>query len=211
VIETTLPSEFAHESGLCPDSCANPRRVAAVRWGRVVVVGVLLAGVLFGATLLSVRFVGGAPVTFAGDSDVVTLPRFGDRGAHVLAYHHGEQLDFSFPIENAGRLPLTLETIRMSDEARSMLQVERVTVDGRPLPLQLDAGASAAVRVTARYTNCRYYHEREVEVFRSAIVGSTVLGMAMTRQAAFDYDLVLHSPMIVGCPDRTLDRNDDRR
>ena len=183
-------------------------RIRLVYWA--VGLAVVLAGAAV-ATITSVRFDGPAPLSFVAGSEVVSLPTFGDEGSHVLLYRHGETVTFSLPLENHGAVPLTVTGVRLSDRAQSMLEVERVSVGADELPVRLAAGESAALRVTARYGNCRYYHEREIESFPSAVVDVDVLGLGVTRTVAFDHPLVLHSPMIVDCPDRTLRRDDDVR
>ena len=70
---------------------------------------------------------------------------------------------------------------------------------------------TAIVAVTARYANCRYYHERELQTLAAATVETSALGVHATRTVPFDHPLVVPSPMIVECPDRTLVRDDDVR
>ncbi len=68
--------------------------------------------------------------------------------------------------------------------------------------------------VTARYGNCRYYHEREVQLYlRRSTIGGEVLGVGRdTAAVALDQPAWWStSPMIVDCPDRTLNRDDDVR
>jgi hypothetical protein len=176
-----------------------------------VVSGLLLAAATVAATLVSVQLGGTAAVQFGGDAQVVTLAAFGDRGSHILDYSHGHVVTLSFPLTNTGRLPLTVRAVRLGDGPVSLLEPEHVVVGTKSLPARLAPGESASVVVTAREDNCRYFHEREIELFRAALVDIDVFGVDLTRRVAFDHDIVVHSPMIVGCPDRTLDRSDDVR
>jgi hypothetical protein len=42
-------------------------------------------------------------------------------------------------------------------------------------------------------------------------VDGRIFGESFSRTVPFERDLVVRSPMIVGCPDRTLDPDDDVR
>ena len=47
--------------------------------------------------------------------------------------------------------------------------------------------------------------------YPTVAVGFTVLGRAGTREVPYDRPLMVRSPMIVGCPDRLLDRQGNDR
>ncbi|HZN15167.1 MAG TPA: hypothetical protein VFB78_12915 [Acidimicrobiales bacterium] len=189
----------------------EPRR----RWrGRVALWlggAALLVAMTLVATVASVRISGTAPVGFGGAAEVVTLPHYGDGGSHILNYAHGDLVTLTFPLTNTGRLPVTVTAVRLGDRPLSLLEPQDVVVGSARLPMRLDPGKSASVVLTAREGNCRYFHEREIELFPAALVDLEVLGVNLTRRVAFDHEIVVHSPMIVGCPDRTLDRSDDIR
>jgi hypothetical protein len=183
------------------------RRARYLLWAGA---AVALAAVVYGALVVAVRFEGPAEVRFAPDAEAVTLPDF-EGGTHSLRYRHGGTVSFSFPLHNDGVVPITVTAVRLDDEARSMLLLEEVVVGTDRLPARLGAGATTEVRVTARYGNCRYYHEREAETLAGVHVRASALGIGVTREVAFDHPLVVRSPMIVDCPDRTLVRDDDVR
>ncbi len=172
---------------------------------------VALLGLLYVATVRTVTFDGDAAIRFAPDAEAISLPGF-DGGAHVAAYEHGGTVSFSFPLRNAGLLGVTVTGVRLDeDDPYPLVTIEHVTVDGDDLPARVGRGHTARVDVTARYDNCRYYHERELELLAGATVDASVLGMGITRDVSFDHPLVVRSPMIVDCPDRTLTRDDDPR
>ena len=152
-----------------------------------------------------------ASVTFERGATAVTLGAFGDGGSHVLVYAHGRSVRFSFPFENRGHVPVRVTRVRLGSHPRSMLQVEQAGVGPGRLPSTLRPGHTATIVVSARYDNCRYYHEREIESVPAATVDVESLGAVVTRRLAFDHPLIIHSPMIVDCPNRTLDREDDVR
>ncbi len=179
-------------------------RLALLLGGAIALVGALVAG-----SVATARFGGPAVLTFAGTGDAVTLPQFGERGAHVLRYAHGEPVTFSFPLHNRSRLPVRVESVHLSERELSMLTIDDVTIGSDPLPATVGGGDTATVTVTATYANCRYYHEREIELIEDVTIDGSALGVGVTRHVPLDHDLVLRSPMIVGCPDRTLVRDDD--
>lgn len=171
----------------------------------------VLAGLAYLAAVRTASFEGGAVIRFAPDAEAVTLPGF-DGGAHAVVYEHGGTVSFSFPLHHTGLVGLTVTGVRLSeDDPYPLLAIEEVSVDGGDLPARVGRGETARVEVRARYDNCRYYHERELELLEGVTVDATVLGTGVTREVTFDHPLVVRSPMIVHCPDRTLDRNDDTR
>lgn len=173
--------------------------------------GVVLVGGTLAAAVGSVGFGGPADVHFVAGSDVASLPTYGEDGSHILQYHHGETLTFTMPLENEALTPITVTDVRLDVGPQPLLVVEQVAVGGDLLPFRVGAGDIAEVRITARYTNCRYYHERAVETIPGVEVDASTLGIDVTRTVAFDRPFFLHSPMIVDCPDRTLVRDDDVR
>ena len=188
-----------------------PRR-RAPRGARLVLAG-LLAGsvVLLGLAGLAaapgtVR-IDPIPVTFAGDAPQVTLPTYGLQGMHVIGYEHGATVQLTLPVHNAGRLPMTVTSVDLGGGIKPLLELREVT----GLPLDVAPGETASLAVTAELANCRFFHEREVQNYPTVALGFTVLGQGGTRSVPYDRPLMVHSPMIVGCPDRLLDRQGNDR
>jgi hypothetical protein len=188
------------------DAARRRARIAMWAAGATALIGTTVV-----AGAASVRLDTTGAVDFSGGAEVVTLPQFGEGGSHILNYAHGQVVTLSFPLTNTGRLPVTVTAVRLGGGRISLLQPEQIVVGAHRLPARLAAGESTSVTVTARQGNCRYFHEREIELFPAALVDVDVLGVNLTRRVAFDHQIVVHSPMIVGCPDRTLDRSDDSR
>ena len=161
-----------------------------------------------GAVSAAPSTVGFAPVApaFAGAVPSRTLPSYGARGMHVLGYVHEATTELTLPVRNTGPLPVTLTSVDLAGVA-PLLALQEV----RGLPLTLAPGERADVRATAVLANCRFTHEREVEVHEQLRVGFRVLGSRGVREVPFDRPVMVHSPMIVGCPERRLDRQANDR
>jgi hypothetical protein len=149
------------------------------------------------------------PVTpaFSGSAPQVTLPTYGLQGMHVVGYEHGATTRMTLPISNGGVLPLTVTSVSLGGGVAPLLELREVV----GLPLDVPAGETRSFEVVAQLGNCKFFHEREVQNYPSLEVGFTVLGQAGTRTVPYDRPLMVHSPMIVGCPDRTLDRQQNDR
>jgi hypothetical protein len=137
----------------------------------------------------------------------VTVPEYGERGAYILGYEHGAKVELAVPVTNTGRLPVTIRTVALQAGAAPLLLVR----GAENLPLTLGPGSSATVRLRAELTNCRYYHERALQVFSAVTVGYRSLWREGKRTVAFDRPIYLKGPMLVGCPGRMLDRNAENR
>lgn len=195
--------------GLVPGTPPPERTKVPRRW--LVLGG--MASLLIGAYLLApslARFDADTPPRFSAAA-AVTVPSYGERGTQILAYAYGEQFTITVPIANRGVVPVTVTELRLTEKPRPLVETASVTVDGDRLPATLWPGETAVVELRARFDNCRYYHEREMQTMPGAVVSGHVLGRPVTAIAEFDRDLVVASPMIVGCPDRTLVRGDDIR
>lgn len=171
----------------------------------------LLAGVALAAALAGAGAVQAAPAvaelgpvapSFSGPVPVQTLTSYGARGMHVVGYEHGRSVRMTLALHNAGPLPLTVTSLDLRAGVAPLLGV--TGVEG--LPLSLGPGERGEAVATVRLDNCRFSHEREVEVHDVVRLGVRVLGVGSVREVPFDRPLLVHSPMIVGCPDRKLDR-----
>ena len=176
--------------------------VAALVLGAVALLG--LAGLR--AAPGAVRFADVAPA-FGGTAPEVTLPDYGVRGMHVVGYEHGASARLSLPIHNTGPLPITVDAVDLRAGVAPLLAVHEVS----GLPLSVAPGRTGTVTMTAELANCRFFHERQVQNYAGLEIGFSVLGRRGSRWVAFDRPLMVHSPMIIGCPDRLLDRQADDR
>jgi len=171
----------------------------------------LLAGVALAAALAGAGAVQAAPAvaelgpvtpSFSGPVPVQTLTSYGARGMYVVGYEHGRSTQMTLALHNSGPLPLTVTSLDLGAGVAPLLDVTAVA----GLPLSLGPGERGEAVATVRLDNCRFSHEREVETHDGLRVGVRVLGRASAREVPFDRPLLVHSPMIVGCPDRKLNR-----
>ncbi len=188
-----------------PPRVASGRRLLAVA-GLLAAAVVLLGTAGLNAAPGAVRIDPVQPV-FTGTAPQVTLPTYGARGMHVIGYEHGATSVLTLPIRNAGLLPMTVTSVALEGGVAPLLEVGDVT----GLPMSVPPGATRSVQVSATLANCKFFHEREVQNYPSIRLGFTVLGRAGVRDVPFDRPLMVHSPMIVGCPDRLLDRQANDR
>jgi hypothetical protein len=137
----------------------------------------------------------------------VTVPEYGLRGAHILGYEHGRAVELVVPVRNEGVLPVTVTSLDLGGGPAPLLAVG--DVDG--LPLSLGPGDSGTLTVHAVLTNCRYFHEREMHTYDGAVLGFRTLGRSSSELLRFDRPLMVKSPMLVGCPDRKLNRQAENR
>ena len=194
-----------------PETGTAPRR--RPRGGLALAAVVALVGLA--ATVLLVW----APTTldlavgrtgFAGGTEVTPVPGYGDRGTDIVGYRHGAAVEIAVPVRNDGPLPVTVEDVSTGAGVLPLLEVREV----KGLPLRLAPGGSGEVVLSAVLTNCAHYHERQVQnvdALQLAVRPALPLAGERTVLLPLERPLLVRSPMIVGCPDRTLDRNDDHR
>lgn len=188
-----------------PVLAAPGRRRSALPWLTALLV---LAG-LFGSLVLSApRFasfprlqpsVVGAPF--------VTVPEYGVRGGDILGYEDRAVIRMSLPLHNSGRLPVTVTSLSLGGGPAPLLAVRSIT----GLPVTLWPGRSADIAVTAELTNCKFFHEREMQTYDDLRVEGRSMGRSFVRDVGFVRPIYLKSPMIVGCPDRKLNRQANNR
>ena len=195
-----------------PAQAAAPRPAPVPRRTKALVAVLVLASVALlavagvRAAAGTTRFGTVSPV-FGGSAPVVTLPTYGPQGMHVVGYEHGATAQLTLPIRNDGLLPVTVTSVTLGGGVAPLLQVREVT----GLPLSIPPGETGRLDVTAELANCKYFHEREVQNYAGVDLGFSTLGQEGTRTVAFDRPLMVHSPMIVGCPDRLLNRQGNDR
>jgi hypothetical protein len=145
---------------------------------------------------------------FSGAAQTITLPTYGPEGMYVVGYDHGTTTRMSLPIRNGGPLPITVTSVDFGGGVAPLLAVR----DVRGLPLSIGPGQTGTVEVTAELGNCKYFHEREAQLYDGVELGFSVLGRQSSRTVAYDRPIMVKSPMIVRCPDRKIDRQaNDRR
>ena len=173
---------------------------------RRLLVGTALAAALVGAGTVHAApaAVELAPVAPAFDGAVPfrTLPTYGARGMHVVGYEHGATTQVSLGLRNDGPLPITVTALELPTGVAPLLSLGDVA----GLPQRLAPGERGELTAAATQDNCRFTHEREVETHEAVRVRFSVLGSSAVREVPFDRPLLVHSPMIVGCPDRKLNR-----
>lgn len=187
-----------------PSAAPRPRHWLLPLVALLAVLVGLAASVVLAAPGL-VSFAAVAPR--AEGAPYITVPEYGAKGAYILGYEHGGQVRMTLPVTNAGRLPVTLTSVDLGGGPAPLLAVRGV----QGLPVTIWPGHTAVVTVAAVLTNCRYYHERALEIFDGVTVGFRSLGRAGTRTAAYDRPILLKAPMLVGCPGRKLDRSAENR
>jgi len=183
-----------------------PRRALVLVAGLAAAAAGLLVAAGLQAAPGAVR-IGAVEPAFAGTAPQVTLPTYGVKGMHVVGYEHGAASRMTLPIRNRGLLPLTVTSVELGGGVAPLLELSGVV----GLPLSVPPGATRSLEVTATLANCKFFHEREVQNYPSVRLGFSVLGQDGVRDVPYDRPLMVHSPMIVGCPDRLLDRQANDR
>ena len=123
------------------------------------------------------------------DSDWGNVTTFGVPGSRILSYRHDSDVTMTVPWDGP-----QVVGARLGDGQVHLATVTDVTP------------ARGAVEVTLHLDNCRYFHERAIDMFSGLTLGLADGGTAVVR---FDRPLFVKSPMLASCPDRTLDRQDD--
>lgn len=177
-----------------------------------------------GAALPALLLVLGAAATavltarpgFAGDlradsAEQANLPEYGAQGSLIVRYRHGDTTAMDVELVNRGVLPITITGIEPFLTELGLATADRITVDGRPLPVTLQRGERAALSVQATFGNCEYFTERAIDPSTHARVTWTALGVERTALIAYPQALLLRSPTIVDCPGRVLDRSAKQR
>jgi hypothetical protein len=189
----------------------TPRRTPARRGRSLPLIAVLLVltGVVASTVLAAPRAASFAEISPAATgAPYVTVPEYGVRGARVLGYVDGATVRISLPVHNTGRLPVTLTGVGLDGGLAPLLAVQ--SVDG--LPRTVLPGRSTTVQLTALLANCRFFHEREIQVYDAVRVEFRSLGRYGVETIRFDRPVLVRSPPLPSCPDRKLDRQaNDRR
>ena len=137
----------------------------------------------------------------------VTVPEYGPSGTHILGYEHGTTARLTLTVHNSGPLPLKVTSVDLGGGPAPLLAARGV--DG--LPLRLRPGGTGEVTVRIALVNCRFFNERELQIYDGVRLGFTSLGRDATRVVPFDRPIHVKSPMLASCPDRKIDRSLNRR
>jgi hypothetical protein len=148
-----------------------------------------------------------APLRFLGHDQVAELPSYGATGTTAVGYRDGRGATIELAVRNAGGVPLTVREVEPFPELLGMISTE----PGEGLPVTVAPGETATVASQVRFTNCEYYTERAVNRFDTAQVVVERLGAAWVVEVAHPRQVVLRSPTILGCPERSTDRSARQR
>lgn len=135
------------------------------------------------------------------------VPGYGPGGTYALDYRYGEAVTVSLPLVNDSAVPWRITSVELVEPAFPLL--EPVGVTG--VPETLGPFGEVTVNLSFEFTHCRYYHERANNSYDQVRVTGTVLGREVTRTVDLATPLMVHSQVILNCPERTLVRGDDRR
>jgi len=165
------------------------------------ILGTAAAGVAAAVPATTASFEAGVTQAHGGAA-LVSLPGYGARGTDVLDYRHGAEVTLAVPVRNTGGYRVTVTEVALDGGRYELLSQVAAT----PSRFALAPGETRTVVLRAVLGNCRYYHEREVRSYDGVRVRFETVGGKGSRQVPLARPLVVHSPMIVGCPGRKLDR-----
>lgn len=132
---------------------------------------------------------------------------YGDAGTYALHYRYGESVELTVPLSNASAVPWRVTGVELVEPTFPLLEPVRGVAD----PVTLAPYGDAEVGLVFEYANCRYYHERANNSYEQVRVSGTVLGRETSVLVDLAVPLVVHSQVILNCPERTLVRGDDVR
>ena len=188
-------------------AAARPVGSGTRRW-RLWVAALLV--LVLGGWLLAPYAVRVEPPRVALNADAgLMVEGYGPAGTFALDYRFGEQVVVTVPVANHSPVPLHVESVELVEPAYPLM--EPVGEGSAVEPFTLLPGQSGEVALAFEFTNCRYYHERANNAYEQVRVSGSVLGRPVTRTVDLAVPLVVHSQVILNCPDRTLVRGDDRR
>lgn len=179
-----------------------PRRTRAVG-----VVGGLLALVAGAWALAPQAVLVAAPTPSVPVADGLLVDGYGPTGTLALHYRYGERMALTLPLDNASVVPFRVTGVELVEPTYPLLE----PVGGPVEPVALGPFADGEVVLEFEFTNCRYYHERANNTYDQVRLTGTSLGRQVTRTVDLAVPLVVHSQVILNCPERTFVRGDDRR
>lgn len=185
---------------------ATQETPAPSRWRRRAAIALVVAVGTWALLPTAVRLQPTVDVALAGDAGLL-VEGYGAGGAYFLHYRHGETVTMTVPVHNESPLPLTVTGVDLVEPPYPLIEPATGALDA----VTIAPFGTVQVPLTFVYANCRYYHERGTNTFDRAIVTGEVLGRDVVEQVHFAVPVVVHSQIILQCPDRTLVRGDDRR
>jgi hypothetical protein len=179
---------------------------------RAGVVALAAALALAAAWLLSPHLLRLAPPAVTagqldGEPGGLLVEGYGAAGTYALHYRYGETVTLRVPLANDSPVPLHVTDVELVEPTYPLLE----PVGDGPRPFTLLPGQDGSVELAFEYTNCRYYHERANNTVDRVRVTGTVLGREVVRTVELVTPVVVHSQVIINCPERTFVRGDDRR
>lgn len=132
---------------------------------------------------------------------------YGDTGTYALHYRYGQEVELTVPLSNASAVPWRVTDVELVEPTYPLLEPVGGTVE----PVTLAPYGDGEVSLVFEYANCRYYHERANNSYEQVRVSGTVLGRETSVLVDLAVPLVVHSQVILNCPERTLVRGDDVR
>jgi len=118
-----------------------------------------------------------------------------------------DNLPAPLPLDNASVVPFRVTGVELVEPTYPLL----APVGGPVEPVELGPFGDGEVVLEFEFTNCRYYHERANNTYEQVRLTGTSLGREVTRTVDLAVPLVVHSQVILDCPERTFVRGDDRR
>jgi hypothetical protein len=147
------------------------------------------------------------PLTVLGHERVADLPAYGAGGTTAVGYTHQRYASVELPVHNAGKVPVTVHELEPFPELLGMVE----TLHGDGLPTLIGPGETITLSARVHFTNCEFYTERAVNRFLAAQVEVDRLGTTWTVGVDYPREVVLRSPTILGCPERSTDRSARQR
>lgn len=215
----------AHDDGdldvAAPDAEVRPRRSRLPVALALAGVALVLAG---GAIVLGDREPLAPVVALQVSDDVLhdVIMSRPQREAIAVVYDHDQPSAFAITLRNDGSVPITVTDIGIGVGERHLIDPYGAFVlpagadigDGIEGDLlgefRLGAGEERVVVIRGVFDNCRYYNERNIDLRSEIEVEFRTFGVTNRQTLLFDRDLAVKSPMIVSCPERTINREDDR-
>lgn len=187
---------------------SGTRRTRPAGRGRVAAAAGGLLALLAGGWLLAPQAVlVAAPQPSVPVADGLLVAGYGPTGTVALHYRYGERMALTLPLESSSVVPFRVTGVELVQPAYPLLEPVGGPVD----PVALGPFGEGEVVLELEFANCRYYHERANNTYDQVRLTGTALGREVTRTVDLAVPLVVHSQVILNCPERTFVRGDDRR